>query len=872
MRSIDFLPVLLIGSAFHCNLFLSSACADIVPDSTLPENSRVSRQGNVRVIEGGTQRGTNLFHSFQEFSIPESGTALFRNIDAIANIFARVTGSDRSTINGLIRTNGTANLFLLNPNGILFGDNASLSIGGSFLATTAENIRFDDRTTFSATDPQNGSLLTISAPIGLQFGTPRAIVNRADGLRVGIGETLALVGGKLRFSGGGITSTNGRIELGAIGANTPVGLSAATTGFIPDYSAVQSLQDIQFSSGFSVEASGQESGLIHLQGRNINLSDSRITTSTRNIDNGNAAIVINAAQSLTLQDRSTIATQAFSNSPAGNILIRAIDSIDLMGNGSSISSQVSGTRRGGNVRLETSRLRVSNGGAVSVDTQSRGQAGNIWIRATDSIQLLDTAPIVDEDTPFSTIGSQVSEAATGNGGNVTIETNRLVARNGGAIEASTFGAGQSGNITIRAEAIELSGATVFGTGVREQISSGIFAQVARGAIADAGDAGRITIETQDLTLLGGAQISSAARTGGTGGNVTINASNSIRLSGRSPNATPTVGRSGIFVSAERTATENAGQLNITTSQITVEDNGEISANNFGPGQGGTIRLHTHQLTVRDGGDIRATSFANGFAGDLLIVADRITLDRGQLTANTRAGNRPNANIQIQEASLLLLRNQSRIAARATDSATGGNINITNPEGFVVAAENNNDIVADAFEGRGGNITIAAQSILGLTEQRSTPFNSTSDIDASSEFGAPGSVTLNQINPDPGRGAIELPTDIIDASRLIAQNCSEIGAIARTPSEFVITGRSGLPPSPTEPSNPSTPLGQWIVAPDAATHSTAPPQVRSLSSTPEILEAQGWVKTADGAIVLTVESTTPTQASATSLSCSHAQSE
>jgi filamentous hemagglutinin family protein len=172
----------LAGSITSFNCLLSSvALAEIIPDVTLPENSRINRQGDVRVINGGTQQGTNLFHSFEEFSIPVGATARFNNNVAIKNIFARVTGGSRSEINGNISAQGSANLFLLNPNGILFGRDASLNIGGSFLATTGENIDFGNGTQFSAVDPQPVPLLTVNAPVGVQFGfDPQPIINALD--------------------------------------------------------------------------------------------------------------------------------------------------------------------------------------------------------------------------------------------------------------------------------------------------------------------------------------------------------------------------------------------------------------------------------------------------------------------------------------------------------------------------------------------------------------------------------------------------------------------------------------------------------------------------------------------------------------------
>ena len=232
--------LLQIGSIVLCSLVATSpARAQVTSDGTLTTPTEVVNPSeNVFQIDGGTEAGSNLFHSFQEFSIINGQEIRFNNSGSIANIISRVTGRNISNIDGVISAMGNANLFLINPAGILFGDNASLNIGGSFYASTADALVFQDGTVFSAKNPTARPLLTINVPFGLQLGSAAgSITNEAGGiqgelsdtsedignnrvldggLEVDPGETLALIGGDITLDNGNAISPGGRVELGGL--------------------------------------------------------------------------------------------------------------------------------------------------------------------------------------------------------------------------------------------------------------------------------------------------------------------------------------------------------------------------------------------------------------------------------------------------------------------------------------------------------------------------------------------------------------------------------------------------------------------------------------------------------------------------------
>lgn len=337
------------------------AQSNIVPDDTLGDESSIVTPININglpsdEIEGGAQRGANLFHSFSEFNVNSGRGAYFANPAGIENIFSRVTGANPSEILGTLGVSGDANLFLINPNGIIFGENGRLDVGGSFVGSTADSVVFDNDFEFSASNPQAPPLLTVNVPIGLQFGSnPGNIVNRSvNGLEVQPENTLALVGGEIDIEGGVLLAPDGRIELGSAAGNNQVSLVSTNIGYNLDYDKVEIFQDINLRKAALVDTSGEGGGSIQVQGKNITLADkTSMFADTLGEQNGSGVFI--QAERLTLKDDSLVTA-------------------DVLGSG-----------QGGNVAIVTGQLHIADGGGLSASTFNEGNAGKVSIRAWNSV-------------------------------------------------------------------------------------------------------------------------------------------------------------------------------------------------------------------------------------------------------------------------------------------------------------------------------------------------------------------------------------------------------------------------------------------------------------------------------------------------------
>src|SRR4028118_2099415 len=441
-----------------CLLFPTATIAQIIPDRTLGnENSRtvfdtINNLPSDR-IEGGAARGVNLFHSFREFNVGEGRGAYFANPNGIANIFTRVTGGNPSNILGTLGVQGNANLFLLNPQGIVFGSNARLDLRGSFFASSADSIVFNHGFEFSSANPQTVPLLAINIPVGLSFrDNPGAIVNAASvtqviegrtipvGLAVPPGQTLALVGGDVIFNNGFASAFSGNIQLGSVASPGFVSFKLAPIGLGLDYTNVAKFGNIELSGLSAVTASGPGGGAIAGRGGNVTLRDRAALISYTIGDINGRDITVDAAQ-LKILDQALISTATSGTGAGGNVTVRTTDSVEIKGMGfdnfnrtvldvgatgtpttSSLQSGIAvlteGPGRAGNIAVDTKQLRLAEGARILNPSFSTGNGGNIAIKASESVEV-------------NASGAIASAGNRGNAGTLTIDTEKLTVRNGG---------------------------------------------------------------------------------------------------------------------------------------------------------------------------------------------------------------------------------------------------------------------------------------------------------------------------------------------------------------------------------------------------------------------------------------------------------
>ncbi|MEL6495847.1 MAG: filamentous hemagglutinin N-terminal domain-containing protein [Cyanobacteria bacterium J06623_7] len=714
----------------------SEVQGQVTPDDTV--NTRVTTADRVHNITGGIEAGQNLFHSFEQFSLLRDEVANFDHSLDIEHIFGRVTGGSASTIDGLIQTHGDTGLFLINPAGIIFGADAQLDVGGSFVVSTGDSLIFTDGIEFSAVAPEVESLLTVSAPVGLQYGRAGAIEvlphNQDPAAHSDFalypGNTLALLGGDVDITSTSLNTLGSDVEIASVKRGT-VGLQTSDRGWRFDYQDTEQLGKIDFSDLALINSSGR----VNLQGETIAFSARSGIIDFNEFGETDNNISLTAAKSIEIDD-SFLVTQVGQTND-------------------SIEQPLTG--RGGDVTIMAPEVAIANGSVISAGTLSQGGGGSITINASDRVRLSGAA-----------------------GGNPSF------------ISTSTLKDGLGGSIDI--------------------------------------DTGRLMID-------GGSQVQAFAGTDekGSGGRITVNASQAIKLSGTGVLQSQSVDADGELAIIEK---EFASGFSASSGNADLA----IDAEGQSQGESGSLTINTPRLSIADGAEISVDSYGLANAGNVEIMTSNLSLDTaGQIVANTASG--AGGSIRILATESIILDDRSSILTTAAEQGNGGNI-VLDTANLVLLDFNR--ISANAIEGNGGNITIDTQGLF---------INSDSSITASSQIETKqGSVEISTLDL-----SSRIATDYRDRSSLGAEDkiTSGCGAgIDLGSNQIRNVGRGGMPGNPFREVVSSSTLTDWgDNLPTRPRQEKQHPQTAAAPLAP-IVEISGWVVNARGKVELVAQSNRP----------------
>ncbi|ELS00257.1 hypothetical protein GLO73106DRAFT_00041140, partial [Gloeocapsa sp. PCC 73106] len=371
------------------------------------------------------------------------------------------------------------------------------------------------------------------------------------------------------------------------------------------------------------------------------------------------------------------------------------------------------------------------------------------------------------------------------------------------ISASTFGQGDAGSVVIEGDR-----SVKFDRGFTSS-------DVNTGAV---GNAGGVEIRANSLEVINGAEISASTDGEGNAGDITITANSfTADRSGEVRTNTSTFGIAGdITLRIQDT-------LNLTGSTI------EATTTETSTGAGGSIVIDSGNILLRDNANISVNSQGEGDGGDISLSARDLKLeDNSQISAATASGT--GGNIILTVPGITTLRD-SNISATAMGTGDGGNLTIES--NFLLLK--NSDLRANAVRGDGGNITITTQQI--FRDPNST-------ITASSEFGVDGTVTINRLETDPEQALVDLYQNPVDAEQLISQDfCRQSSG-----SEFIITGRGGLPNSPDQLQSVND-VRVGLIEPTVTEETEVNQEAEKPPAVREIVPAMGMIKDEHGNVIL-----------------------
>jgi filamentous hemagglutinin family protein len=735
----------------------------------------------------GKSVGSNLFQSFGVFNLGTGDTADFEANAGTQNIIARVTGGSASSIDGTIES--AANLWFINPAGIMFTANASLNVNGAFVASTANYVKLGDGTVFYAdvTHPISDAGLT-SAPVsafGFTTAAPAPISFVGSTLAVGSGQGLHFIGGDETLDGAVLSAPAGFLTMfsAASAGELPFNLASPASGFAT--APFSAFGNITLKNQSSASINGNGGGHMVIRGGKLRVDNSQM--SSVNSGSGTGGDISLHADNFTMLDGAEIYASSRASGNAGNVSVTANSmTLDGTGAGGASPSQTgigSETDAGatGNAGVMsvtvTGALSLTNGGTISASTYSSGNGGNVIVNA-GSIAINS----LGSPTLFTGITSGAEPGATGNAGEVNVTSAGSISIVGqtASIDSTTFGSGNAGPVTVNAVSLSIDdsaepNATLLG---------GISSDSVSNDPTTTGNAGLVTVNVSGaLVMTGGCEIASDTDTAGNAGNIVVNAASLTIDGSAAPN-----NFTGIRSTSFDTATGNGGNITIDVSgAMILRGEGEVASNTFSSGNGGIITVHAGSLLLDDSarpGDTGITGIlslstpggitSGGSAGSISInVNDSLVLlGSGQITTDTLTAG-PAGNIAITAGSLTIDGSATPdkftgVSSSSHATATGNSGDVTVDVSGLIKLIGEGRIISSTFSSaNAGKITVHAGAMTlddtaGPNDPLATGILSDSDSSDPTSPGKAGAITVDVTGALVMTNGGEITTDTVTA--------------------------------------------------------------------------------------------------------------
>ncbi len=827
---------------------------DVVRDGTIGPGKQVLVSAGVDcdycILESlGTRSGTNLYHSFSEFDVDPGETASFYG-SGLTNVIARIPSSTPSTIDGHVWAE-SGNLFLLNPAGVIFDNDASLDIPAALAVSSADAIHFatDPGSPFVVGDPT--PILSSAVPSHLSFDAGPSgdvVFNAGRVIGAADGERLTVVAGDVVVKGGTkLQSRGGLVQVAAVGdaaAIVPIDIAAGVPNDIADFDVTQQTGDlgtirIEGSSWLngrrgsaSLPSNGRvvlRSGELHVEGGSIiwaggeggddpaiDIEAQRLVdvdgswvlddgSDTRDPGDFHTGIRIVAPRVDLHDGASVIATSSVTL--AGDIEIVANQALEVsdVSRVETINTDTS-TARSSSIDITTAALTVEGGGQIGSLSENDRTPGDVTIDATNgSIFISGRSSSDDPSGVFSRANAATGVDHTDLVGNISLTAATVDIEDGALVSARTFGEVSGGDVVIMAdEHIRVIGSA----GRLSEIS-------ARGY---EGPGGSITLRAPEIELLDGGRVAATTTGGGAGGSVNVDQTDRLWIAG-STNVEGTVEASGIFVETRRPVDGGeAGNIDIDVSDlVSVGNGGVLSVATRGSGAGGYIAVQAgRSIVVRDGSSISSKSELSGASGEITLEAGRtIWVDGSQIISKANASQ--GGNITIKGTGNgpvdVVLDNGALINATAAGLFDAGDVHIENVRQTYLI---DSDITTEARQSGGGQVilravekielvrsTVTTDVLTGaggggnLTIDARSVVNNSSIITARADGGPGGLITIIADNyfqsadsPDPDASSYSGPDGLVEIR-------TPYGSLVPvlTPLDEEFLGVTGLLPAP-----------------------------------------------------------------------------